>query len=157
MEIKIEPATLHNLKDIQTLECLLVKKENEELNSAFNSEWISGTEGENHFKECITSSDACTLIAYADTVIVGYLIGKAHEKMPYRIHSFIAELESIFILEPYRGKGIGTKLYQVFAQWCKSKGLEKIQVFVSPQNTDGIHFYRNNGFTDYRLVLEADT
>ena len=72
------------------------------------------------------------------------------------IESKIAEAENMFVLEEFRGQGIGVKLLQEFVTWCKSKDVKRIRTVASAQNTRAIEFYRRAGFLDYDLVLERD-
>ena len=156
MEPKIEPATIDNLKDIQGLNLMLFKREYDEFDKTFNCEWTMSNEGEEYFKNRITKEDGCAYIAVAGDEIIGYLVGGMYEEVHYRKPAIFAELENMFVLETYRGKGVGTQLYRAFVEWCKSKRVWRIHVVASAQNTDGINFYRKNGFVDYDLALEAD-
>jgi len=157
MEPKIEVATIDDLKNIQELNLLLFKKEREEFDKTLNCEWPMSEDGEAYFKECITGEEKCAFVARLDDKIVGYLVGRTHkDKVFHRILPLLAGLDNMLVLEEYRGKGIGTRLYQSFKDWSKSKGIGKIQVLASIQNTDGINFYHQNGFVDYDLILESD-
>ncbi|MCK9379109.1 MAG: GNAT family N-acetyltransferase [Candidatus Moranbacteria bacterium] len=62
----------------------------------------------------------------------------------------------MFVLDKHRGMGVGSKLYQAFVNWSKSKGVKRLRVGASAQNVVGINFYRKNGFADYDLILETN-
>ena len=85
-----------------------------------------------------------------------FLSGKIFKADIYRNISQIVELESIFVLEDYRNKSIGTKLYDSFIEWCKKKGVKRISVYVSFENKKAVNFYKSNKFKDYDLVLERE-
>jgi len=65
-----------------------------------------------------------------------------------------AKMESFFVLEKYRGQGIGTKLNNAFNKWCKENNVKLIKVVVTAQNEAATRFYRKAGFKDYELTLE---
>jgi len=156
MEVKIKSATISDLKDVQKLNLMLFEKEREEFDNTLDCEWPFSKDGENYFREHITEESGCVLIACIDDMVIGYLAGGLKEKDSFRIMPNFAELENMFVLDKYRNMGIGTKLYRAFIDWCKSKGVGKLCVIASAENSDGINFYRKNGFIDYHLVLEAD-
>ncbi|MCK4745306.1 GNAT family N-acetyltransferase [Candidatus Parcubacteria bacterium] len=156
MKIKIKFATIENLKDIQKLNLMLFKKEYYEYDKTLNCEWTFKSDGENYFKKRIIKDDGCVLIAYADNKIVGYLIGGLKEIKPSRLLSAFAELENMFVLENYRCKQIGSKLFKAFINWCKSKNVKRLRVVASAMNICAIKFYKKNGFIEYDLILESD-
>lgn len=156
MELTIKSATIENLKDIQDLNLMLFKKEYEEYDKTLNCEWTFGVDGEDYFRKRISEEDGCALIAVINDKVIGYLVGGLNEEDSYRTLPIFAELENMFILDEYRGKGLGSKLYQAFVDWCKLKGVGRLKVVASVKNMEGINFYRKNGFKDYDLILEKD-
>jgi len=153
-EVKIEKATIENLRDIQNLSYELCKKEEKEFDPTINVNKPFSKEGEEYFRKKIEGKDECALIAIADGKIVGYLVGGLAEVESYRKISQIIELGNMFVLENYRNLGIGTKLIKEFFNWCKTKGINRMKVVVSAGNVRGINFYKKNGFFDYDVVLE---
>lgn len=156
MEITIKTATSEDLKHIQELNYMLFEKEYKEFDPTLNCEWTFGNEGESYFKKRISEDDGCALVALDGERIVGYLVGGIEERGSYRTLPVFAELENMLILDECRGKGVGSKLHNAFVEWCKSKGVGRMRVGASAQNTGGINFYRKNGFKDYDLILEKD-
>lgn len=156
MEVIIQIATINNLKKIQELNLKLFEKEHKEYDSSLNLNWTFGKVGTKYYKNRILKENGCVLIAIVDNKIVGYLCGGISEKEAYKIPSITAELENTFVLEEYRSKGIGKKLYDKFIKWCKNKNVKKVKVKASAQNLLAIKFYRNNDFKDSVLTLEMD-
>ncbi len=157
MKSKIKPATIEDLKRVQELNLMLFEKEYAEFDSTLNCKWTFGEDGTEYFKTRITEDDGCVFVAYVNDKIIGYLAGGLmNNKEIYRILPNSAELENMFVLDKCRGIGIGSKLYQAFVDWSKSKGVGRLRVDVSAQNAASINFYRKNGFSDYDLILETN-
>lgn len=154
IEIKIQKATIENLRDIQNLNLKLFEKEYKEYDKLLNCNWTFSEEGTQYFKDKILQKNNCSLVAVEKDKVVGYLVGGVTKGETYRNLPKMAELEDTFVLEEYRNLGIGTKLYEEFVKWCKSNGVKIITVQATAENNKAINFYRKNGFKDYTLVLE---
>ncbi len=156
MNILIRNAEIKDLKKVQDLNLKLFEKEHKEYDSHLNMNWTFSQEGTDYFKNKIIKDDGCILICEADNQIVGYLCGGLKKVETYRNLPIVAEIDNTLVLEEFRSKGIGTKLYDEFIKWCKNKNVGKIRVNASAQNKLGINFYRKNRFKDYALILEVD-
>jgi GNAT superfamily N-acetyltransferase len=155
MSALIRRATIQDLKDVQSLNLLLFKKEAKEFEPTLDCNWTFSKEGEDYLSGRITGTDSCVFVACVGEQIIGYLAGALTEKESYRILPIYAELENMFVLDAFRGQGVGTKLCQAFLEWCKTKGVGRLKVEASAANTESINFYRKNGFVDSVLVLES--
>ena len=155
MKLKIETAAISDLQEVQNLNLLLFKKEYAEFDTTLNCDWTFSENGTQYFASRI--NEGSVFVARIDTKIVGYLAcGIREYHVPYRKQTVTAELESMFVLDNYRGKGIGTALYDAFLTWCKAHGVGRIRVVASAQNVTSTDFYRKKGLSDYDLALEAD-
>ena len=63
-------------------------------------------------------------------------------------------IEDLFIVEDYRGKSIGTKLFKKLLQWLQENGADTMEVHVSVGNEGAMKFYEKNGFkeTGYTMM-----
>ncbi len=157
MKFKVKSATINDLKKIQELNLLLFEKEYAEFDETLNCKWTFSKEGTEYFKNRINKNDGCVFVACSENEIVGYLAGGLiSNKENYRVIPKSAEIENMFIADKHRRMGIGTKLYQLFVDWCKAKEVKRLRVTASAQNKGGINFYRKNGFTYYDLTLEKE-
>ncbi|MFA6428461.1 MAG: GNAT family N-acetyltransferase [Candidatus Buchananbacteria bacterium] len=156
MEGVIKKARIQDLKAVQELNLLLFKKEYQEFDQTLDRQWTFSSAGEKYFKHRLTKDDGCIFLAYVDDKLVGYLAGGLNNHLPCRVLPKLAELENTLVLEEFRSQGIGTKLYQAFVDWCKTKGVKRLRVIASVQNVKGINFYRKSGFVDYDLILETE-
>jgi len=136
MEVKIQFATIKNLKDIQDLNHQLCIKEKREFDPTINKDYAIQKSGEKYFRARVKND--CALIAIADSKIVGYLVGAIIDTEKYRNVSKLAEAENMLVLEEYRNSGIGKQLFREFVKWCKSKSVKRIRAVASAQNTKAI-------------------
>lgn len=156
MKLVIRKATINDLHKVQALNLELFKKEHKEYDPLLNLEWTLGKEGTKYYKDRIKKDDGCVLVAEVDGEIIGYLCGGMVKVEAYRKMPLVAELENTLVLEKFRSKGIGQKLFNGFLEWCTNMHVGKIRVEASAQNERAIKFYRKNSFIDYMLVLELD-
>ena len=156
MDVVIKNATIDDLQKVQELNLKLFQKEYKEYDPLLNLRWTFGKAGTKYYKDRILRNDGCVLIAIVKDEIVGYLCGGIKKAEAYRNLPIVAELENTLVLEKFRSKGIGKRLFDEFIKWCKAKKVGKVKVEASVQNERVIKFYRTNNFKDYTLVLELD-
>ena len=51
-----------------------------------------------------------------------------------------------FVVQSYRGKGVGSKLTQQAIKWCRRNGIKIIWLMVDAHNFRAIRLYRKHGF-----------
>ena len=64
------------------------------------------------------------------------------------------QIDLIFVTQPYRNQGIGTKLMEKALEWLNSKGAKKNIVSVAVGNEQAYIFYSQFGFFPRRTLLE---
>jgi ribosomal protein S18 acetylase RimI-like enzyme len=155
-EVSISRATILDLETIQKLNQALCAKENREYDETINADYPFTEKGEEYFRSRIESADALVLVAKEGPDSVGYLVGAIIEPEDYRTIRTIAELENMFIVENYRGKGIGGKLSKQFEDWCKERKVQIIRYVASAQNIEAIKFYQAHGSKKVNITLEKE-
>jgi len=152
--MEIRKASIKDLKDIIGLNKRLFKYDSEEFDDTLNFDWPS--KNKEYFKESIINEDSIAIVVDNEGIIVGYLIGSIKEAENYRKINRIAELDNMFLLQEYRGRGIGSELCEKFIEWAKKKGLKIARVVASASNRLAISCYKKKGFKDYNLILEKE-
>ncbi len=61
-------------------------------------------------------------------------------------------LSKIYVLNPYRGKGIGTQLLDLTHKRAALSNASTIELLVVKQNEKAIRFYKKNGFTTSEII-----
>ncbi len=76
-----------------------------------------------------------------------YFIEIGGEKAGYLIlqHKDPLYVQSLYLLENFRGKGIGRKTFEFIRERCKEKMIEKFYLGCHPQNEKALGFYHKMG------------
>lgn len=95
-------------------------------------------------------SNGAIILALENKIVVGYLCGIIEKDM-YEKTGYLGEL---FVLKEYRGKGISTKIKDVFLEFLKSKKIKICRIDVNPEN-NAQEVYKKWGFKidKYRMSL----
>lgn len=90
--------------------------------------------------------DNLTVAAYKNN-LVGVAEIQMEKKCP--VGDLIApELNKLYILEWFCGRGIGEQLLEMAESMVKAKGIDKIWLWVLDSNSRAINFYRKHGYKD---------
>ncbi len=68
----------------------------------------------------------------------------------------VAELESMYVREGYRDRGVGARLVDEFLGWAGSRGAELASVVAYATNERAIRFYQRSGFRPRSVSLERE-
>jgi|GEM_PF-2282381 len=90
--------------------------------------------------------DGFFVFAKDGTEYAGYVFGYIKELDPSYKAGHVGILDSIIVAEKYRGKGISTKLRDLFFEWLHSKDIAFCQLEVKTQNTEALEIYKKWGF-----------
>ena len=66
------------------------------------------------------------------------------------------QMGNIFIQEQHRGKGLAGKLVERSVEWCKKKGIDKMELQVYGKNDSAIGMYQHLGFSSFIQRMELD-
>lgn len=150
--MKIQEASIKDLDKIIKLNGMLFDYEKERFEKDLDLNWPKRNKA--YFKKSITKRDQLALIVIENGKIIGYLIGEIRKLAKYREINEIAELDSMFLIKEYIGKGIGSELCNWFLEWARKKGVKIARVSASSENIISIACYKKLGFQNYRLMLE---
>lgn len=144
MNIVIRKAILKDLEEVQKLNYKLFDFEYKNFDSTLNMNWTFSEIGENYFKKVI--ENGTVWVAVDKDKVIGYLAGSM--KNSNCIVKTVAELDNFYIEEEYRRQGIGRILVNEYKSYCKSKGIDTIDVTTNAKNKNARSFYEANGFDD---------
>ncbi|MCL5018548.1 MAG: GNAT family N-acetyltransferase [Candidatus Pacearchaeota archaeon] len=101
------------------------------------------------FKEYLLKG--AIVLAIENREIIGYLAGEI-EDTPYEKFGYISE---VFVKKEYRGKGVSTKLKDIFLEFLRKKGITICRIEVNPDNP-AQEVYKKWGFKidKYRMSIK---
>jgi ribosomal protein S18 acetylase RimI-like enzyme len=113
--------------------------------------WFGSSDNLDYFKKILEDENKLLLVV-EDKTIVGYLLAGIKKRMPFLQNvGYIAET---YILPEYRGKGIGSKLYNKAMDWFK--GLRFITVSTHSFDKGANKFWKKKGFEEFNKYLKLE-
>jgi len=149
---QIRNATLDDIASIVNLNYALFQEDAGQRDPHMNLNWPI-EEGHGHFSKLVLDGDSLCLLATTGEAVIGYLVG-------YLLHGGnlrpikLAELESMFVIQNWRSRGVGRRLADEFLKWAEQKGAQRASVTAYAANTRAIEFYQELGFDPKSLTLE---
>ncbi|MBR6254004.1 MAG: GNAT family N-acetyltransferase [Clostridiales bacterium] len=64
-------------------------------------------------------------------------------------------LQDLVVTSDYRNRGIGSMFMEEVKKYGRENGADFFRTQVFPGNTDGLRFYKRNGFTETMITIES--
>jgi GNAT superfamily N-acetyltransferase len=61
-------------------------------------------------------------------------------------------VEDVVVAQAHRRRGVGSALLAGLEQWCRERGIERLQLLADRENAPALSFYRQQGWTPTQLV-----
>jgi GNAT superfamily N-acetyltransferase len=103
----------------------------------------------------IADPDMLVLVAESNGAVVGRLTGGLATVSPMWSAPRVI-LISMYVMPPWRGQSVGSRLVEQFTAWAKAKGAAQIRVTACSANEGAIRFYRRHGFTVLETTFAVD-
>lgn len=149
----VRPATATDLPGVLAASAGLWREDAGTRDTTMNLDWPY-RHGETAFRSALTDPGRLVLVVDHEHAVVGFLSAGIVEPDQYRAVR-VATLNSMFVLSPYRGRGLGAELVAQFREWAGLCGADRIAVNAYASNSAAIRFYQKVGFTPYTLTLEG--
>ena len=108
------------------------------------------------YKTHVRSGKRRAIVAEADGQLIGYFMGSIESRANLFKRHVKAHIYDTYIVEEWRGKGVGKALLDDFTAWVQEKGVDQITVFYSPENGPGLGFWHDSGYTDVLIMGHRD-
>jgi GNAT superfamily N-acetyltransferase len=109
-------------------------------------------------RELITDARSAVLLAWEGAAAVG--VATVTSSVGIEQGGRYAELEDLYVLPDWRGKGLAGQLIEEAKQWCRQQGFPLLEVVVTAESQEAhdlLGFYRARGFTPTgRTILQAE-
>jgi ribosomal protein S18 acetylase RimI-like enzyme len=148
-KIEIIPASRADIGDIQHLfrKMFEIYHVDQDINYPYTENGLS------YLQDCIDRQIA--LVAKDGERTVGFLTGGIEDTLPFKTYRQHGHLHNLFVLEEYRGHGIGKRLVSQFIERCKANNVHRIST-----DSDDIEalrrFYTSFGFRISGVNYEMD-
>ena len=122
--------------------CMFVDNLNYVINPSLVSEFSAEV-----FDKIIYSTESAIFLALEEEKSVGIAI--VHKIPQIREGMYVAEIEEMFVLEKYRGRGIAKKLIFSIVDWSITQGISDIRLESNNSFKQRRDFYKKMGFREY--------
>lgn len=95
-----------------------------------------------HLERIEQQNNSTIFLAEIKGELLGYLIVMGGSPKRTRHSAYIV----IGILEDYRGKGIGTELFNKVTKWASKHNISRLELTAVTENKAGLALYKKNGF-----------
>lgn len=161
--IKIRKAGLRDIASIIKLEKKLIDHGDEIIKNSYPQNLKDFCYNKPHdeiarnfIKNAIHSKNGLVLVSEIDNNIVGYLLITIRKNYPFFKLKKYGKLQTIFVKDDYRSRGISSKLKEEAFRWCREKRVTRISLDVLPDNIHSIEIYKKWGFDPYLLEMRID-
>ena len=91
-------------------------------------------------------------VAEDNQKIVGFITGEILSKKEWYTVQ-LGTINNLFVLEEYRGKGIGKKLMETMMDAFKEKGINNFELYALNNNENALKLYEKLGFRKYNVQM----
>ncbi|AOM84189.1 GNAT family N-acetyltransferase [Salisediminibacterium beveridgei] len=88
------------------------------------------------------AGNSTLLVAEEDDDLFGYLLAIGGKARRNRHSAYVV----VGVLKGFRGKGIGTKLFEQLEKWALSNHISRLELTVVTKNEEGLRLYKKSGF-----------
>lgn len=107
-----------------------------------------------YFENIINLVESTVFVAEDNKSVVGYVAGTLEKRPPvYEVRERGRILE-IFVLEEYRGHGVGRELTERMLSWFKERGIENVELIVDSRNDLAQNLWKSLGFETWQLIMK---
>jgi ribosomal protein S18 acetylase RimI-like enzyme len=145
-DLVIKQGTINDLDTICELNKALFLEEYEAgRDKILDITWPDSGKGQDYYQKSLTNAAKIVLIALVKNNPIGYIIASSLGKYEYRKH-ICGEIENMYLVPSFRGKGYGKVLVDHAVIFLKSKGVKRVYVSAYSRNEKAIAFYDQCGF-----------
>lgn len=124
-------------KELSDLYRKTVESDFKEWTQESKNKWLEEDYSPDYWRKLLTKGKLPVFAAFDGDKMVGYVVLEG-------IIFGVAYLGWVGVLKKYQGGGIGRKLMQSMEDWCRRKGLHKIEL--ETQREDLVSFFKKQGY-----------
>ncbi len=98
--------------------------------------------------------DSAIFVYERDGALLGFCTARIDRAPPLQVEAQRAEITALMVLASERRGGVGRALVERALGWVEERGVERCEVRVASQNSEGQGFWRSVGFGDLMDVQQ---
>lgn len=109
------------------------------------------------FVDMLRSEEMFIIVCQADSNIIAFANGYITSPAKVFAQSVLGYIENLYVIEPWRRRGIGREVANRAIAWLKHFGAIEITVNAIPKNTESLRFWRAMDFAVHRVAMNKTT
>jgi len=101
----------------------------------------------------IYSKNGAIFISEFNEKPIGHMIISIQKSHPIFNMKYFGRINTVYINEEFRMRGISTRLKDEALKWFKSKNIKRVSLYVFPDNKNAIDVYKKWGLTSSLLEM----
>jgi ribosomal protein S18 acetylase RimI-like enzyme len=147
----IRPATAKDLDALAQLSSKLSKYEHT-LDS--NIKIMSIAQIKRNYSKKLRERNTKFFVAEVEGRVIAYEYGYLQKRNYLRAQQYVGYIDSSYVEEAYRKKGIARKLTKTLVTWFRSKDIKHIELSVLTANTSSVLTWKRLGFEEYFVRMK---
>lgn len=150
---------LRDPRDQDEAQLLALWRELMDHHAAIDARFSLGRNADARFRDYLdvarAREDYRVRVAEVDGRPAGFVVACILPNSPVYAHRWIGYINDLCVTASMRGRGVGRALVEDAANWLRSAGADRVEVYVALANEQARSFWRRMGAEDYleRLVL----
>jgi len=104
-------------------------------------------------RDSLAEKRSCLFVAKSGNKPVGFAYGSVFREHPLEVLEFVGNINDVYVLPEFRGKGIGKKLIAKSLNRLKVEGVKAVRLTVLTKNEIAVKLYEKFGFKIYRYGM----
>ena len=106
-----------------------------------------------YLRQHLAGGNSAVFVALGDGRVVAMIQVKIIKSLPLMRLPQTGYISNLYVLEPFRGKGVGTQLVERAMHWLRERGVRLVSLELHAGNRAAIKLYRKLGFEDYTVKM----
>lgn len=106
-----------------------------------------------YLRQHLAGSNSAVFVAPDDGRIVAMIQVKTIKSLPLHRFPQTGYISNLYVLDPFRGKGVGTQLVERAMRWLRERGVRLVSLELHVGNLAATELYRKLGFEEYTVKM----
>ncbi len=112
------------------------------------------TAWERHLRDHLGKRERTALLGESQGQPVAFLLASVDRPPGIFMEREYGVISSVYVQEPYRGKGVGSALVEAALGWFEERRVGRVRVTTDTKNSLGVEFWKHRGFTATVVTMD---